>query len=237
MRIAFVGGTGPAGIGLAARLSRAGHACAIGSRSADRAADAAEQVRALVPGAAVGSGTNAEVVRDADVVFLTVNDDAQRALVRELADELAGRIVVSMANPLLIHRSEAHYLEPPEGSLAEAAQVAAPGARVVSAFHEIRVNRWAKLDRVIDADTIVCGDDDEANRTVMTLARDAGVRPVDAGTLSHSRYVEAFVAVLVTINLRNRCGASYRITGLPEAAPLTDPKELVLELPAEASAR
>lgn len=237
MRIAFVGGTGPAGIGLAARLSRAGHACALGSRSSERASEAAEQVRALVPGAEIGSGTNAEVVRHAEVVFLTVNDDAQRMLVQELAADLADRIVVSMANPLLIHRSEAHYLEPPEGSLAEAAQVAAPRARVVSAFHEIRVNRWAKLDRAIDADTIVCGDDEDAKRIVSGLARDAGVRPVDAGSLSHSRYVEAFVAVLVTINLRNRSGVSYRITGLPEATPATAPREISLELPVEASAR
>lgn len=238
MRVAFVGGTGPAGIGLAARLSRAGHVCAIGSRSSDRAREASDRVRELVPGPSIGFGTNREVVRDADVVVLTVNDDAQRALVTELADDLADKIVVSMANPLLIHGKEAHYLEPPEGSLAEAAQVAAPRARVVSALHEIRVNRWAKLERAIDADTIVCGDDDDAKRIVMALVRDAGVRPVDAGTLSHSRYVEAFVAVLVSINLRNRAGVSYRITGLPvEDAPETEPQVIALDLPATASTR
>ena len=228
-RIAFVGGTGPAGIGLAARLARAGHRCAIGSRSSERAHEAAERVRELVPGADIGAGTNAEVVLDADVVVLTVNDDAQRTLVGELVDALAGKVVVSMANPLLIHGSDAHYLEPPEGSLAEAAQIAAPGARVVSAFHEIRVNRWAKLDRAIDADTIVCGDDEDAKRIVIGLARDAGVRGVDAGPLSRSRYIEAFVAVLISINLRNRVGASYRITGMPEPDVASAP--LVIALP------
>lgn len=217
MRIAFVGGTGPAGIGLAARLARAGHACAVGSRSSDRAREAAEQVRELVPGAVVEHGTNEEIVVPAEVVFLTVRDDAQRSCVRELSEALAGKIVVSMANPLIVGGRDAWFLEQPEGSLAEAAQEAAPRARVVSAFHEIRVTRWAKLDLEIDSDTIVCGDDEQAKQVVMGLAREAGVEPVDGGALRCSRYVEAFVAVLISINLRYRAGVSYRITGLPHA--------------------
>jgi NADPH-dependent F420 reductase len=232
MRIAFVGGTGSAGIGLAARLARAGHACAVGSRSSDRAREASVKVMELVAGASVDYGTNAEIIGEADVVLLTVSDDAQRSLVRELADDLAGKIVVSMANPLLIHGRDAHYLEPPEGSLAEAAQIAAPRARVVSAFHEIRVDRWAKLDTEIDADTIVCGDHDEAKEVVLALARDAGVQAVDAGPLKCSRYVEAFVAVLVSINMRNRAGASYRITGLARD-PIAEQRR-VIELPVPA---
>jgi predicted dinucleotide-binding enzyme len=107
------------------------------------------------------------------------------------------------------------YEAPPEGSLAEEAQHDAPGARVVSAFHEIRVSRFAKLDREIDSDTVVTGDDEAAKEAVMGLCKDAGVRPVDGGPLHNSRYVEAFVAVLVTINFRYKAGVSYRITGLP----------------------
>jgi NADPH-dependent F420 reductase len=219
MKIAFVGGTGPAGIGLAARLARAGHSCAIGSRSAERAEEAAAKVRALVPDADVRAAENDAVVSDAEVVFLTVRDDAQRESVRALADGLAGRIVVSMANPLRVDRprAEAVYLPQPEGSLAEEVQRDAPGARVVSAFHEIRVSRFSKLDLPIDADTIVCGDDDEAKKIVMQLSRDAGVNPVDGGELLCARYVEAFVAVLIAINFRYKASVSYRITGLPES--------------------
>ena len=90
---------------------------------------------------------------------------------------------------------------------------------MVSAFHEIRVSRFAKLDRPIDSDTIVTGDDQAAKEAVMGLCRDAGVRPVDGGPLFNSRYVEAFVAVLVTINFRYKAGVSYRITGLHGADP------------------
>ena len=82
-------------------------------------------------------------------------------------------------------------------------------------LHEIRVSRFAKLELAIDSDTILTGDDAGAKEAIMALCADVGVRPVDGGPLSNSRYVEAFVAVLVSINFRYKAGVSYRITGLP----------------------
>jgi NADPH-dependent F420 reductase len=216
MKIAFVGGTGPAGIGLAARLARAGHTCVVGSRSAERADEAAARVRELASGGDISSAINEDAVRDAEVVFLTVTQDAQRETVRGLAGLLAGKVVVSMANPVSVADGVAVYQHPPEGSLAEEAQRDAPDAKVISAFHEIRVSRFAKLDRTIDSDTIVTGDDEAAKEVVMGLCRDCAVDPVDGGPLQNSRYVEAFVAVLLTINFRYKAGVSYRITGLPK---------------------
>jgi len=215
VKIAFVGGTGPAGLGLGARLARAGHEILIGSRSIERAQEAAAKVRALAESGVVTGGTNDEIVSAADAVFLAVRAEAQPEVVRALARLLDGKIVVSMANPLAVADARAIYQAPAEGSLAEEAQSDATGARVVSAFHEIRVSRFMKLDRAIDSDTVVTGDDDVAKEAVMGLCRDAGVRPVDGGPLYNSRYVEAFVAVLVTINFRYKAGVSYRITGLP----------------------
>jgi hypothetical protein len=216
MKVAFIGGTGPAGIGIGARLARAGHDVAVGSRSKERAEEAAAKVRELSGAGAVSGNTNEEVIAGAEVVFLTVRDDAQRETVRTIADLLAGKIVVSMANPLRVGNRMATYVHPPEGSLAEEAQRDAPDAHVVSAYHEIRLSKFAKLDQVIDSDTIVCGDDDSAKKKVMELVADTGIRPVDGGPLVNSRYVEAFVAVLITINFRYKTSASVRITGLPE---------------------
>ena len=90
LRIAFVGGTGPAGIGLGARLARAGHSVRIGSRTKERAEDAAARIRELVPDADVGGETNEMCCDGADVVLLTMRDDAQRETVHRLADQLAG---------------------------------------------------------------------------------------------------------------------------------------------------
>lgn len=216
MTVAFVGGTGPAGVGLAARLARAGQPVAIGSRAADRAAAAAEKVRALAPGAEVAAGENPAVLEDAGVAFLTVPAEAVRRVAAELAGLLSGKVAVVMANPLRVEGRRVLVDAPPEGSLAEAVRDAVPGARVVSALHEIRVSKFADVDRPIDADTVLCGDDEGAKREVAALvALIDGVRPVDAGPLANSRFVEGFVAVLISINLRYRIASSYRITGLP----------------------
>jgi len=216
VRIAFVGGTGPAGLGLGARLARAGHEVMIGSRSIERAEAVAEKIRALVPEAQVAGSTNEDAIARAEVVMLTMRDDAQRDTLRNIGGRLAGKIVVSMANPLRVGNRTATVVQPPEGSLAEEAQRDAPDARVVSAFHEVRVDKFAHLEDQIDSDTLVCGDDDRAKKVVMQLARDVGIRPVAAGPLVNSRYVEAFVAVLITINFRYNATTSLRITGLPE---------------------
>lgn len=217
MKIAFVGGTGPAGIGLCARLARAGHEVALGSRSAERAAEAVHKVLDIIGTGSVSGGTNEEVIAGAEVVFLTAKAEAQPEAVRGLGRLLDRKIVVSMANPITVAEGKAVYRAPPAGSLAEEAQTDAPSARVVGALHEIRVSRFANLERQIDSDTIVTGDDEAAKQTIMGLCRDAGVRPVDGGPLFNSRYVEAYVAVLITVNFRYKAGVSIRLTGLPKS--------------------
>lgn len=214
MRVAFVGGTGPAGFGIGARLARAGHAVFIGSRRVDRAEEVAARILAIVPAATVKALMNEEAVAASEVVLLTMRDDAQRETLRQIGHLMAGKTVVSMANPLRIGNRTATYVQPPEGSFAEEAQKDAPDARVVSAFHEVRVDKYGDLEHEIDSDTLVCGDDDRAKKQVMRLAHDIGIRPVDAGALVNSRYVEAFVCILITVNFRYKATTSLKITGL-----------------------
>lgn len=214
MKIALVGGTGPAGFGLGARLARAGHEVLVGSRSAERAEGVCVRIREMLPSAVATGATNEDAVAAADVVLLTMRDDAQRDTLRQIGHLLAGKPTVSMANPLRIGNRTATYVQPPEGSLAEEAQKDAPDARIVSAFHETRVDKYGDLEHELDSDTLVCGDDDRAKKIVMQLARDIGVRPVDAGALVNSRYVEAFVCILITVNFRYKATTGLRVTGL-----------------------
>jgi 8-hydroxy-5-deazaflavin:NADPH oxidoreductase len=191
--VSFVSGTGPAGFGLAARFARAGDEVVIGSRSTERAEETRAMVLQHVPEALVLAAENAAAVEAGDVVFLTMPDPIQ-------VD--AGKVTTFL---------------PEAGSLAEEVQQLVPTARVVGAFHEIHVRRFPRLDRRIDSDTIVTGDDDVAKQRVMRLCRHVdGVRPIDGGPLYNSRFVEGFVAVLISINLRYKAGTSLRITGLPE---------------------
>ena len=93
MKLAFVGGTGPEGLGLAMRLARAGHAVAVGSRSRERGEEGAAKVREAVPGAEASGGENAVAVADADVVFLTFPYSGQEATLATLGAALDGTIV------------------------------------------------------------------------------------------------------------------------------------------------
>ena len=59
MKLGFVGGTGPEGLGLAMRMAKAGHEVVIGSRSPERGVEGAAKVRAAVPAASASGGDNA----------------------------------------------------------------------------------------------------------------------------------------------------------------------------------
>lgn len=217
MNVGFVGGTGPAGFGLAARFAKAGLPVIVGSRAVARAEEARMLVLERVPDAQAQAMLNEDAIRASDVVFLTVPFQAQRHTVETLAGPLDGKIVVSIANPVWVHHGKVWADFPPAGSLAEEVQELVPSARVVGAFHEIHVRKFPKVDRPIRSDTIVTSDDDDAKRVVMDLARTVeGLRPVDGGPLTNTRYVEGFVTVLVQSNFIYKAATALKITGLPE---------------------
>jgi 8-hydroxy-5-deazaflavin:NADPH oxidoreductase len=215
--IAVVGGTGPQGRGLAYRWARHGHRVVVGSRSAERAEEAAAQIRERLPGAAVSSATNADAVEGADVVVLAVPYDGHDDLVRSLADRLAGKVVISCVNPLGFDRQGPYGLDVPGGSAAQAAQALAPDARVVGGFHHVSaVTLWGEEDYLEHEDVLVCGDDEEAKAVAVELATAVTSRPgVDAGRLRIARQLETWTAVLISINKRYKTRSGTAISGVP----------------------
>ena len=145
LTIAVIGGTGPQGKGLGYRFARAGHAVVVGSRSAERAEEVASQIRERgVPGEVSGAA-NAEAAAGADLVLLAVPYDGHDALVADLAEELAGKVVVSCVNPLGFDKQGPFGLDVPGGSAAETAAALVPDARVVGAFHHVSaVTLWGE---------------------------------------------------------------------------------------------
>jgi NADPH-dependent F420 reductase len=197
--IAIVGGSGDFGQGLAERLRRIGEQVVIGSRT-----PRGEFV------------TNAEACRVADVVFLSVPPGGVADMAHDLRDELAGRIVVSVAAPIVFREGKAGA-DPGEVSLAEVTSEAAPGARVVAGFHTVSAKALADPDVPLDEDVLLAGDDDEAKEVVAGLAgRLVEGRAVDCGRLEVARWLETLTAVLLNVNRRYRTNAGVRVTGLPE---------------------
>ena len=213
--IAFLGGTGDQGRGLARRFALAGHPVVIGSRSAERAAAAAaELAEGLPPGAAATGPTNLDGPRAADVVVVAVPWDGHGALVESVAEALAGKIVVDCVNPLGFDAQGPFALTVDEGSAAEQAAALLPDSKVVAAFHH--VSAVLLLDTSVeslDTDVLVLGDDREATDAVQALVDEIpGMRGVYAGRLRNAGQVEALTANLIVVNRRYKAHAGLRVT-------------------------
>jgi NADPH-dependent F420 reductase len=160
---------------------------------------------------------NADAAAAAEVVFLVFPFEGQAAVLPALADAIGGKLVVDVINPLGWDERGAYLLEVPEGSAAEQAQALLPGARVTAAFHHAPPRLLADLEREVDTDVLVVGDDPAARAEVIELADQIpGCRGVDAGPLRLARQLEGFTAVVVGINRRYKIHAGLRITRLSE---------------------
>jgi NADPH-dependent F420 reductase len=147
MRIGILGATGPAGGGLVARFAAMGHEVVAGSRSADRAQAAIDELTARWGDrmATAVAGTNADAA-GCDLVVLATKWDGIVDSAREHADALAGKIVVSMANGLHKRGRGFSAIVPPEGSIAVQVQDVLPGAKVVASLHHVPAAELGELD-------------------------------------------------------------------------------------------
>ncbi len=220
MRIGIIGGTGPAGCGLAVRLASVGFDTVVGSRSAERADEICRGLLAEWPDheLALSGAANAGAA-DCDVVVVATPWEAAAAAAAAVAAELAGKVVISMANALAKVGRELQPLAPSRGSIAAAVQAAAPRALVSGALHHVPAHDLGDLKRPVDCDVLVCSDHPEAiAATIDIVGRFPGVRAFEAGTLSHAGPIEAFTAVLLQLNAAYRTRAAVRFTGLgPES--------------------
>ena len=218
MRIGIVGGTGKEGSGLAARWAAAGHEVLIGSRDPERARGKAAELTGRQPTARASGMSNADAVRAADVVVLTVPSTGLEATLGELAEGCRGKVVVSTVVPLTFGGGRL-FTPPPAGSSAEAAQaILGPEARVVASFHHIAAHELSADDHPIECDLLLCGGDADAKRVVTELGAAMGLRSVDVGALTNAGPLEAITAVLATVNRRYKLkGSGIKITGLEAA--------------------
>ncbi|HVF08308.1 MAG TPA: NADPH-dependent F420 reductase, partial [Actinomycetota bacterium] len=210
MDVTIVGGTGAEGFGLALRLAGAGHHVTIGSRSAERAAEAVTKAtETLRAGASVGGAENAEAVQGAEVVVVTVPFAGMIGIYESIAQALRpGQVVLDATSPLMaaVGGKPWEAIRPWQGSAAElAASLVPEGVAVVGGFHTVAAHSLTALDREIESDTLLCSDDDDAKRLVGELIdRVPGMRWVDAGPLENARLTEPLTALIISINRRYR---------------------------------
>ena len=218
--LAFLGGTGPEGKGLALRLALAGETAIIGSRDAERATAAAEELRKLAPdrrpSVLIEGATNADAAARAEVVFLTFPYEGQRPVLEQLGETLQGKVVIVVIAPMTFQRGRgASAIEVEAGSAAEEAQELLPGSLVVAAFQNVSAEELQDPGLTMEGDVIICSDHKPAKELVTALVpKIPNLRPVDGGALANAKYVEQITPLLVNINRIYKIHAGIRVVGV-----------------------
>jgi predicted dinucleotide-binding enzyme len=202
LKIAILG-TGGVGAALGTRWGAAGHAVTYGSRSPQ-----SEKVQLLL--ARTGKSASALAPREAiagtDAILFAVPWPAARETLNRLGD-LSGRTLIDCTNPLLSDMSGielGHVI-----SAGEQIATWAPGASVVKAFNSASIK--VMLDPMFGdhrATMFYCGDDAAAKLTVRQLITDIGFDPVDAGSLTSSRYLEPLAMLYIHLAFRQGFGSN-----------------------------
>lgn len=185
-------GTGNMAKGFAAVFAQAGHQVTVVGRDKGKAQAVADEVGHGAKGGAFGAAGNSS-----DVTFLAVPYDAAVEIVG--AGSFDGRIVVDVTNPMKADFSGLAIGH--STSAAEEIQKKAPGAKVVKAFNTVFASVLANGGKTAGKDTtvFVAGDDEEARKQVVALAKSAGFAIVETGGLASARLLEPVAALNIAL--------------------------------------
>lgn len=214
--IAILGGTGKEGKGLGYRWAKAGYRVLIGSRSAEKAKTAVDELKKLLDASADLIGmTNEEAARQADLVVITVPFDVHKAMCEQMKGAVQGKIVIDVCVPLVPPKVTKVQMPPAGSATMEAKQIFGEGVQVVAAFQSISYEHLLR-DEKIECDVLVCGGNKASRQVVLKLVTDAGLVGWDAGVIENSMVAEGLTSVLIGLNKQfGVSSAGIRITGIP----------------------
>ena len=198
MRIAIMG-AGNVGGGLGAAFAAVGHEVVFGVRDPGSRKTAA--ALGGVPGARATSP--ADAADGADVIAFALRWDAVPATIASLPS-LAGRVVIDAMN---------RFDGDPARSTTQDLADLLPGSHLVKAFNTIGFeNLTTARARRQPATMFVAGDDPDAKRLVMDLARELGFVPEDAGGLANAKSLEHMVRVWLALTQTHGRGIGFAIS-------------------------
>jgi 8-hydroxy-5-deazaflavin:NADPH oxidoreductase len=198
-------GTGNMARGIGSRALAGGHNLTVVGKDSESAQAAAADIGG---DGSVKTAVTGEPL-EGDVVVLAVYYPDARDAVEQHADQLAGKVVVDITNP--VDENLDGLVVPADGSATQELAGLAPDARFVKAFN-------TTFARTLTAgevsghklDVLIAGDDDDANGTVAGLARDGGLNPIDVGPQKRARELEALG--LLHMALQNTLGTGFAST-------------------------
>jgi len=214
--VAIIGGTGDQGPGLARYWAKSGqYKVIIGSREAEKAERVARELNEELGENLIVGMANEDAVKEAELCVLTVPYKAHGPTLTGLREALQGKILVDVT--VLIIPPRVSWVNIPEGGSAgqEAQAILGDGVRVVSAFQNVSATHLAEQPDDIQCDVLICGDNMEAKKEVIALAKAAGMRGINAGPLQNAVIVEGMTSVLLGIMIRAKVKwTGIKITGI-----------------------
>jgi predicted dinucleotide-binding enzyme len=199
------------------------HELMFAGRNPEKAAALAE---ALGHGGRAGSEADAAAFADAVVLATRSGGVFDTIEAAGGGEALAEKIVIDINNPVMANRLETGEFLPRSydgGSLAEAIQRAAPGAKVVKAFNMCHTTVWEMDEPVIDGRRVavlLAGDNAAAKDAVAGLVEDVGCEPVDLGELKYARLLEPAAAIVIKMLFSGRDKHTMLNLIQPERKPI-----------------
>jgi predicted dinucleotide-binding enzyme len=176
-------GTGNMARGIATRALAGGHTVTLLGTAQEKAEALAGELSGDVRAGTVGDPLAG------DVVVLAVWYQALDDVLARYGDQLAGKVVVDISNPVDPQTFQPLTVE--AGSAAQEIAQKASGAKVVKAFNTTFAGTLVAGEVAGQPlDVIVASDDEDAKAAVRELAEGAGLRVIDAGPLAHARQIE-----------------------------------------------
>tara|TARA_B100001057_G_scaffold499528_2_gene610583 strand:+ start:633 stop:1301 length:669 start_codon:yes stop_codon:yes gene_type:complete len=204
MTVGIIGGTGPQGQGLAMRFATAGVPIFIGSREKNKSKEIVAEINKKIPAGStlIEGGTNQEAInRSTEIVIFAVPWEAHNYLLNDLKNQIGKKTLVDIVVPLSKNDPKKVSM-PPEGSATEAAQsILGEETPVVGALHNVSATTLQNLDWKINCDVLVCGNNLNARKQVMSLIEKIGVKSYNAGDAESARCIEALTSILIRINI------------------------------------
>jgi 8-hydroxy-5-deazaflavin:NADPH oxidoreductase len=198
-------GAGNMARGIATRLLAGGAQVQILSPDARDAATLAGELAERGGGSASGAGVEQPLT--GEVVVLATPYEGALEIADARAEELAGKVVVDITNPV-DWSSFDRLVTPPDSSAAEEIAGRLPGARVVKAFNTTFAGTLVEGE--VDGkplDVLLAGDDEGGKAEVASLVEAGGMRAVDAGPLRRARQLEHLG--FLHMALQDTLGAGY----------------------------
>ncbi|HET6651791.1 MAG TPA: NADPH-dependent F420 reductase [Nocardioides sp.] len=145
------------------------------------------------------STSDADRAATGDIVVLAVPYPAVADVIAKRGDQLAGKIIVDITNPLNFETFDSLTV-PADSSAAAEIAAALPESRVLKAFNTTFAGTLVSgTVGTVPTTVLIAGDDADAKSLLAGVVSSGGLKAIDAGSLRRARELEALGFLQLTL--------------------------------------